>query len=73
MLVTCTVEPRNYASPRFVHASIGQGGLFVGPLHFSVTTITDHRMPRGRAISVLSLAIRDSMGKTQEKRQSKAQ
>ena len=30
------------------------GGLYVGPLHFRVTTITDRRM---RAISVLSLAV----------------
>ena len=29
----------------------------MGSLHFHVTTITDHRMPRGCAISVLFLAI----------------
>ena len=29
----------------------------MGSLHFCVTTITDRRMPRGRAISVLSLAV----------------
>ena len=43
-----------------MHARIGQkwgGGLYAGSLHFRVTTITDHRMPRGRAISVLSLAV----------------
>ena len=43
-----------------MHASIGQkwgGGLFAGSLQFHVTTITDRRMPRGRAISVLSLAV----------------
>ena len=46
--------------PPFVHARIGQkwgGGLYAGSLHFRVTTITDRRMPRGRAISVLSLAV----------------
>ena len=32
-------------------------GLIRGILHFRVTTITDRRMPRGRAISVLSLAV----------------
>ena len=54
-----TVESRDYAPP-FVHARIGQkwgGGLYAGSLHFRVTTITDRRMPRGRAISVLSLAV----------------
>ena len=43
-----------------MHARIGQkrgGGLYAGALHFRVTTITDRRMPRGRAISVLSLAV----------------
>ena len=30
--------------------------LYAGSLHFRVTTITDRRLPRGRAISVLSLA-----------------
>ena len=43
-----------------MHARIGQkwgGGLYAGSLHFCVTTITDRRMPRGRAISVLSLAV----------------
>ena len=43
-----------------MHARIGQkwgGGLYAGSLHFRVTTITDRRMPRGRAISVLSLAV----------------
>ena len=57
--VQCTVESRDYATP-FVHVSIGQkwgGGLYAGSLHFHVTTITYCRMPRGRAISVLSLAI----------------
>ena len=42
-----------------MHANIGQklgGGLFAGSLHFYVTTITDHRMPHGRAIFVFSLA-----------------
>ena len=29
----------------------------MGSLHFSVTTITGHRIPRGRAISALSLAV----------------
>ena len=29
----------------------------MGSLHFRVTTITDRRMSRGRAISVLSLAV----------------
>ena len=46
--------------PPFVHARIGQkwgGGLYAGSKHFRVTTITDRRMPYGRAISVLSLAI----------------
>ena len=46
--------------PPFVHARIGQkwgGGLCAGSLHFRVTTVTDGRMPRGRAISVLSLAV----------------
>ena len=46
--------------PPFVHARIGQkwgGGLYAGSLHFRVTTITDRRMPRGRAISVLSLTV----------------
>ena len=55
-----TVESRDYAPPPFVHASIGQkwgGGLYAGALHFRVTTITDRRMPRGRVISVLSLAV----------------
>ena len=57
-----TVESRDYAPPPppFVHARIGQkwgGGLYAGSLHFRVTTITDRRMPRGRAISVLSLAV----------------
>ena len=43
-----------------MHARIGQkwgGGLYAGSLHFRVTTITDRRMPRGRAIFVLSLAV----------------
>ena len=43
-----------------MHARIGQkwgGGLYAGSLHFRVTTITDRRMPRGRAISALSLAV----------------
>ena len=43
-----------------MHARIGQkwgGGLYAGSLHFRVTTITDHRMPRGHVISVLSLAV----------------
>ena len=43
-----------------MHARIGQkwgGGLYVGSLHFRVTTITDRRMPRGHAISILSLAV----------------
>ena len=31
--------------------------LYVGSLHLRVTTITDCRMPHGRAISVLSLVI----------------
>ena len=31
-------------------------GLYAGSLHFRVTTITDRRMPRERAISVYSLA-----------------
>ena len=38
-----------------MHARIGQkwgGGLYAGSLHFRVTTITDRRMPRGRAISL---------------------
>ena len=46
--------------PPFVHARIGQkwgGGLYAGSLHFRVTTITDRRVPRGRAISVLSLTV----------------
>ena len=46
--------------PPFVHARIRQkwgGGLYAGSLHFRVTTITDRRMPRGHAISVLSLAV----------------
>ena len=46
--------------PPFVHARIGQkwgGGLYAGSLHLRVTTITDRRMPRGRAISLLSLAV----------------
>ena len=46
--------------PPPVHARIGQkwgGGLYAGSLHFRVTTITNRRMPRGRAISVLSLAV----------------
>ena len=46
--------------PPLVHARIGQkwgGGLYAGSLHSRVTTITDRRMPRGRAISVLSLAV----------------
>ena len=54
--VICTVESRDYAPPPFVHASIGQnqgGGLYAG----CVTTITDHRMPRGSMISALSLAL----------------
>ena len=43
-----------------MNARIGQkwgGGLYAGSLHFRVTTITDRRMPRGRAISALSLAV----------------
>ena len=55
-----TIESRDYGPPSFVHASIGQkwgGGLFPGSLQFCVTTITDRRMPRGHAISVLSLAV----------------
>ena len=56
-----TVESRDYAPPPpFVHARIGQkwgGGLYAGSLHFCVTTITDHRMPCGRAISILSPAV----------------
>jgi hypothetical protein len=45
-----------------MHASysIGQkwgGGLYAGLLRFRVTTFTDRRMPRGRAISALSLAV----------------
>ena len=43
-----------------MHARIGQkwgGGLYAGSLHFRVTTITYRRMPRGRAISTLSLAV----------------
>ena len=43
-----------------MHARIGQkwgGGLYAGSLHFRVTTITDRRMPCGRAISVLSLTV----------------
>ena len=43
-----------------MHARIGKkwgGGLYAGSLHFRVTTITDRRMPHGRAISVLSLAV----------------
>ena len=43
-----------------MHARIGQkwgGSLYAGSLHFRVTTITDRRMPRGRAISALSLAV----------------
>ena len=32
-------------------------GLIAGALHCRVTTITDRRMPRGRAIFVLSLAV----------------
>ena len=43
-----------------MHARIGQkwgGDLYAGSLHFRVTTITDRRMPRGRAISVLSLTV----------------
>ena len=46
--------------PPFVHTRIGQkwgGGLYAGSLHFRVTTITDRRMPCGRVISVLSLAV----------------
>ena len=55
-----TVESRDYAPPPFVHARIGQkwgGGLYAGSSHFRVTTITDRRMPRGRAISVLSISL----------------
>ena len=47
ILTTYIVESRNYA-PLFVYASIGRkwgGGLFLGSLHFRVTTITDRRMP----------------------------
>ena len=43
-----------------MHARIGQKwgeGLYAGFLHFHVITITDRRMPRGRAISVFSLAV----------------
>ena len=43
-----------------MYARIGQkwgGGSYAGSLHFCVTTITDHRMQRGRTISVLSLAV----------------
>ena len=43
-----------------MHARIGQkwgGGLYAGSLHFRMTTITDRRMPRGRAMSVLSLTV----------------
>ena len=46
--------------PPFVHASIGRkrgGGLYAGCKHCRVTTITDRRMPCGRVISVLSLAV----------------
>ena len=53
------IESRDYP-PSLVRARIGQiwgGGLFAGSLHFRVTTITDHRMPRGHMISVLSLAV----------------
>ena len=31
--------------------------LYTGLLHFRAMTITDHRMPCGRVISVLSLAV----------------
>ena len=56
-----TIESRDYAtSPLCMLA------LYRGSLHFHVTTITDHRMPRGCAISILSL------GKTRENQQSKA-
>ena len=40
----------------------------MGSLHFSVTTITDHRMPHGRAIR-RCISSGCLMGKTQEKRQ----
>ena len=33
------------------------GGLYVGSQHFHVMTITDRRMPHGRLISVLSVAV----------------
>ena len=42
-----------------MHARIGQkwgGGLYARSLHFCVMTITDRQIPRGRAISVFSLA-----------------
>ena len=44
----------------FVHANVGQnrgGGLFTGEWYLHVMTITDQRMPRGHAISALSLAV----------------
>ena len=44
----------------FVHASIGQnrgGVLFAGQWYLHVMTIIDQRIPHGRAISTLSLAV----------------
>ena len=57
-----TVESRDYAPPPWCMLALGMqkwgGGLYVGSLHlFCVMTITDCRMPHGRMISALSLAV----------------
>ena len=51
-------NPMNTSPPSFVYASFGQNRGGGGrSLHFYVTTITDHRMLHGCAISALSLAV----------------
>ena len=51
--IICTLES---LSP-FAHGKSGEGAHMWDPNIFRVTTITDCRMPRGHAISVLSLAV----------------
>ena len=54
-----TVESCDFAPPPLCILALGKsawgGGLYVESLQFHVTTITDRRMPRGYAISGLSL------------------
>ena len=53
VLYVYTVESRDHAPP-FVHARIGQKLIRGRSLHFRVTTITDHWMPRGRDLCTFS-------------------